>query len=126
VAEVKTIVFLYGTLKRGLRNHFLVADEEFRGEVVTEPHYRVIDLGPYPGLIADMADGLAVRGELWAVSERCLERLDEFEGVPGLFTRESVSIVGQTEEVFAYFWNRSIPPDVPSGDNWPLAISPRE
>src|SRR6187455_2507530 len=80
-----TILFVYGTLKRGLRNHRLIADQTFLGEVTTEPRYRVIDLGPFPGLIVDEVNGLAVQGELWAVSECCLAELDEFEGVAGPF-----------------------------------------
>ena len=81
----KTILFVYGTLKRGLRNHRLIADQEFLGEAVTAPRYRVIDLGLHPGLVTDESNGLAVKGELWAVSDCCLAELDDFEEVPGLF-----------------------------------------
>jgi gamma-glutamylcyclotransferase (GGCT)/AIG2-like uncharacterized protein YtfP len=47
----------------------------------------VIDLGPHPGLLRE-ANGLAIHGELWAVSDCCLVELDDFEGVPGPFVRE--------------------------------------
>ena len=87
IAPSKTILFVYGTLKRGFANHHLMAGQDFIGEGVTLPHYRVLDLGPHPGLIADEANGLAVKGELWAVSDECLARLDEFEEVPGPFIR---------------------------------------
>jgi len=115
----KTILFVYGTLKRGLRNHRLIADQEFLGEAVTEPRYRVIDLGPHPGLVADGADGLAVTGELWAVSECCLAELDEFEEVPGPFVRAEVRIAGRAEPAQAYFWNRPVPHGAASGSEWP-------
>ena len=59
----KTILFVYGTLKRGFVNHHLMAGQDFIGEGVTLPHYRVLDLGPHPGLIADEANGLAVKGD---------------------------------------------------------------
>src|SRR5215471_201591 len=65
VEPTKTIVFVYGTLKRGERNHRLLADQEFLGAAVTVPRYRVFDLGPYPGLVRDDATGLAVRAELF-------------------------------------------------------------
>lgn len=116
----KTILFVYGTLKRGLRNHRLIADQEFLGEVVTDPRYRVIDLGEHPGLIGDEINGLAVKGELWAVGDCCLEELDDFEEVPGPFVRETVAIEGTGQEVFAYFWNREVPEGVRSGAAWPL------
>ena len=116
-----TILFVYGTLKRGLRNHRLLADQEFLGEAVTEPRYRVIDLGPYPGLVTDPAAGLAVRGELWAVTECCLEELDEFEQDAGAFVREPVAIATRDDVVYAYFWNRPVPEGTASGSEWPLA-----
>lgn len=116
-----TLLFVYGTLKRGLRNHRLLTDEEFLGEAITEPRYRVIDLGPYPGLICDEANGLAVKGELWAVAERSLRKLDQFEGVPETFIREPVAIAGRAGEVvYAYFWNRPVPDGAASGSEWPL------
>jgi gamma-glutamylaminecyclotransferase len=120
VEAKKTMLFVYGTLKRGLRNHRLIADQEFLGEAITEPGYRVIDLGPHPGLIVDDANGLAVRGELWAVSECCLDELDVFEEVPGPFVREAVAIPGQKETVYAYFLNKPVPPGAVSGAEWPL------
>jgi gamma-glutamylaminecyclotransferase len=110
VSEEPTILFVYGTLKRGLANHHLMAGQQFIGEAVTLPRYRVLDLGPHPGLIVDEANGLGVRGELWAVSAECLSRLDEFEEVPGPFVRAPVEIEGWGEEVDAYFWNRPAPP----------------
>ncbi len=121
MAEIaKTILFVYGTLKRGLQNHRLIADQEFRGEAVTEPRYRAIDLGEHPGLIVDESNGLAVKGELWAVSDCCLAELDDFEEVPGPFIRAAVRITGRIESVQAYFWNREVPAGTPGGSEWPL------
>jgi len=116
----RTILFVYGTLKRGLRNNRLIGDQEFLGEALTESRYRVIDLGPHPGLVADEENGLAVRGELWAVSECCLGELDAFEEVPGPFIRAEVKVVGQEQPAQAYFWNRPIPEGVATGSEWPL------
>jgi gamma-glutamylaminecyclotransferase len=119
-----TILFLYGTLKRGHRNHRLVADQEFLGEAVTEPRYRVFDLGPYPGLVVDEANGVAVRGELWAVGECCLAELDEFEEESHAFRRGPVAVAGREGEVFAYFWNRPVPAGTRSGSEWPVECGP--
>jgi gamma-glutamylaminecyclotransferase len=117
---VRTILFVYGTLKRGLRNHFRLADQEFLGEAITEPRYRAVDLGEHPGLIVDQTNGLAVKGELWAVNERCLAELDEFEEVPGPFVRGAIAIAGRNDVVFAYFLNKPVPAGTASGDRWPL------
>lgn len=118
MGATKTILFVYGTLKRGERNHHLIADQEFIGEVVTTARYRVFDLGPYPGLVHDETNDLAVVGELFAVSERCLVELDRFEGVPELFVRALIEVEGH-EEVWAYFWNRPAPEGAKSGERWP-------
>ena len=116
----KTIILVYGTLKRGFGNHHFIADQEFIGEAVTEPRYRVLDLGAHPGMIVDVSNGLAVKGELWAVSDPCLAKLDEFEEVPGPFVRAPVAIEGWGEEVYAYFWNHLAPEGAKSGNEWPL------
>jgi gamma-glutamylaminecyclotransferase len=116
---MKTILFVYGMLKRGERNHFRLADQEFLGAAVTAPRYRVFDLGAHPGLVRDEAHGLAVRGELFAVSARCLAELDAFEDVPDQFIREVIEVPGHGP-VWAYYVNEPVPEAAPSGDRWPL------
>jgi gamma-glutamylaminecyclotransferase len=90
----RTVLFVYGTLKRGGQNHFRLAGQEFLGAATTAPNYRVFDLGAHPGMVRDEANGLAVRGELFAVTDRCLAELDAFEEVPGPFVREPVEVPG--------------------------------
>jgi gamma-glutamylaminecyclotransferase len=114
----KAILFAYGTLKWGRRNHRLISDQRFVGAAVTEPRYRLIDLGPYPGLVRDDEHGLAVRGELWEVSRCCLLELDDFEGDE--YVRGPVAVAGCEQPVEAYFWNRPVPPGAQSGAEWPL------
>ena len=77
----RTILFLYGTLKRGEKSHRLMAGQRFVGEATTEPRYRLYDLVPYPGLMADVG-GVAVAGELWEVDATCLAELDICAPVP--------------------------------------------
>src|SRR5262249_3653075 len=114
-----TLLFVYGTLKRGERNYFRMRDSELIAEVKTAPHFRAVDRGAHPGLIRDHENGLSVYGELFAVSDRCLAELDEFEGVPGPFVRELIEVDGH-EEVWAYYLNTPVPEWAKSGDRWPL------
>jgi gamma-glutamylaminecyclotransferase len=116
----KTILFVYGTLKRGQRNHRLLAGQQFLGAAVTAPRCRVFDLGDHPGMVRDEEGGLAVRGELFAVGECCLAELDDFEEVPSWFVRDQVEVAGY-EEVWAYFLNTPVPEGAKSGDRWPLS-----
>ena len=115
-----TVLFVYGTLKRGERNHRLIADQRFLGPAVSAPKYRVLDLGPHPGLIPDANEGLSIAGELWDVSNCTLEELDDFEGLPDLFDRRVIELIGESQSVQAYFWVRAIPKGVASGARWPL------
>lgn len=112
------LLFVYGTLKRGQRNHRLLADQRFVRSTRTTPGFRLYDLGPYPGVVRD-ADAGAVAGELFAVSECCLDELDDFEGVPDLFTRERIDLADGTT-AWAYLYARPVPADAPSGDVWPF------
>ena len=73
-------LFIYGTLKRGQVNHHLLASEMFLGEAHTEPYYRLLDLGWYPGLARVEQRGRSISGELWEVSPQRLQELDAYEG----------------------------------------------
>jgi len=116
----KAILFFYGSLKRGYSNHHRVAGQEFLGEAVTEPRYRIIQLGDYGGLIRDDTHGVAVKGELWSVDAKCLAELDEFETGEGLWARLPVTVQGHAGAE-SYFWTGDVPANVRSSDVWPFA-----
>lgn len=120
----ETILFVYGTLKRRQVNHHLIADQHFLGEAITQPIYRLLDLGPYPGLVCDERDGLAVSGELWRVSGDCLRRLDEFEG--SSFSRGPVALAECDRIADAYFWQGSVVGVGRTGSRWPFDDSTRD
>ena len=116
------LLFVYGTLKRGRRNHRLLTGQRFVGPAATVSGFRLFDLGRYPGLVRDAdadADAGAVRGELFDVSECCLGELDDFEGVPDLFTRERIELADGTT-AWAYLYARPVPAGAPSGEEWPI------
>jgi gamma-glutamylcyclotransferase (GGCT)/AIG2-like uncharacterized protein YtfP len=69
---------VYGSLKRGFRHYDLLQDARFLGEVTTAPGFYLVLLGGYPALTEGGSD--SVRGELFEIASRSIERLDEFEG----------------------------------------------
>lgn len=75
------LIFVYGTLKRGCRNHHQLAGQKFLGAARTVPGYTLYDLGGYPGMVPHTADRTGVTGEIWSVDADALRRLDAFEGV---------------------------------------------
>jgi gamma-glutamylaminecyclotransferase len=114
------LLFVYGTLKSGGRNVHLMKASKFIREATTEPHYRIYDFGAHPALVRDDADGLAISGELWDVTDpETLAELDAFEEVPDWFHRAAIAVVGESQEVHSYFYSRPIPPNTPSANLWP-------
>jgi gamma-glutamylaminecyclotransferase len=114
-----TMLFVYGTLKRGLRNHVLLAGQQFEGVARTLPHYRLVDRGPYPCMVEDQQRGVAVQGEIWRVDGDTLARLDELEDVPRLFARRQVDVAGMSAPVFAYLYQGDVAGMKDCGDRWP-------
>ncbi|KAL6909582.1 hypothetical protein ACP4OV_001863 [Aristida adscensionis] len=86
--QKRTLVFTYGTLKRGFSNHALLqelaaaGDAAFVGAATTAPRLPLV-CGPYrvPFLLNLPGAGHRVAGELYAVTPRGLHRLDDLEGV---------------------------------------------
>lgn len=77
------LLFVYGTLKRGLANHHQLAGAGFVAEAVMDG-LDLHDLGPFPMAIAGQGQA---HGELYRVNEAQLAQLDRFEGVPRLYER---------------------------------------
>lgn len=91
-------LFVYGTLKRGFGNHFLLRgakflrEDSFKGQLYTSGIPFAI-----PG------DGV-VHGEVFDVPAELVPRLDSLEGHPDGYTRTEVSLhSGEFAEVYLWF-----------------------
>lgn len=117
---MKTRVFVYGTLKTGLSNHGWLRGQRLLGRAVTEPRYRMFDLGGYPGLV-ESADGLPIEGEVWEVEAAALAQLNVLEGVAeGEYALTAVALRGvwAGREVLGYLYLRSVAGRRDAGTNW--------
>lgn len=117
----ESLIFVYGSLKRGYALHHLLEGQFFRGPATTCPLYRIFDLGSYPGLV-DWPEGLAVQGELYEVDAECLKRLDEAEGVgEGLYARRIIKLQPpfDRDETSAWFWLDKVGGLRDCGTSWP-------
>jgi gamma-glutamylcyclotransferase (GGCT)/AIG2-like uncharacterized protein YtfP len=112
-------LFVYGTLKRGFPQNRLLAGQQFLGEAQTVSGYRLYDNGRHPCLVSDPKHGAVVCGELWTVDEAILARLDEYEEVPHLFSRQGINIAGFTTPVEAYFFQGDVSSLKDCGAAWP-------
>jgi gamma-glutamylaminecyclotransferase len=112
-------IFAYGTLKQGFPNHGLMEDLKTKDDAVfmdtyfTENPYPLV-IGPHgiPYLINLPGSGHRVKGEVYAVSDDAVVRLDEFEGVRnGYYERIPVVVVteegGEKVEAEGYFGHRN-------------------
>jgi gamma-glutamylcyclotransferase (GGCT)/AIG2-like uncharacterized protein YtfP len=97
-------LFVYGTLMRDGSRHGVLASQAFLGPARTAPHYALLDLTHYPGLIACPDGGQVVQGELYAVEAALRPRLDAVEGAPALFRLGPVVIEGEVAPAYAYFY----------------------
>ncbi len=115
------LVFVYGSLKRGYALHALLQGQFCLGEALTEPLYRLFDLGAYPGLV-EWPEGLAVCGEVYRVDFDCLRRLDEAEGVAErCYVRRKIQLQAEFEasNVHAWFWLNAVHGRRDCGVAWP-------
>lgn len=110
-----TLIFVYGTLKRGFYNHTLLDDlirtggAAYLGPCTTIEAFPLV-CGPHgiPYLVNLPGSGRRVRGELYSVSSvNGLARLDELEGVErGHYERLPVAVEESSVDVEAYFAHR--------------------
>lgn len=97
-------LFVYGTLMRDGCRHRVLAGQPFLGAARTQPHYDLLDLKAYPGLIRCESKGRMIEGELYEVTADLVPVLDRIEGAPTLFRLESVELEDGAGPVVAYFY----------------------
>jgi gamma-glutamylaminecyclotransferase len=110
------LVFTYGTLLRGEVNHDLLARARFVSEARTEPCYELFDLGPFPAM--STGGETAVCGEVYAVDDATLARLDRLEGHPNFYQRARI-LLDDGQAVQTYLMDRARMRGrvlIPSGD----------
>jgi gamma-glutamylcyclotransferase (GGCT)/AIG2-like uncharacterized protein YtfP len=85
-------LFLYGTLMSGESNHRRLRGARLLATGRTEPRYTLVSLGRYPALLEGGTTSVA--GEIYEVDDDLLRALDRFEGVPTLYRRAAIHLLG--------------------------------
>lgn len=111
---MSTLIFVYGTLLRGLERAHVLEHADFLGSAIAPGH--VHDLGPYPGLLEGQG---TVFGELYRVDEETRTQLDRIEGFnlanqdQSLYRRRPIRAqriaTGETLTADTYFYNQDVP-----------------
>tara|TARA_R110002012_G_scaffold2179_1_gene10417 strand:- start:4317 stop:4727 length:411 start_codon:yes stop_codon:yes gene_type:complete len=99
--EEQELVFVYGTLKRGHGNNYLLPESSFMGPAVTQDKYSMYHNGiPY---VSKKKKKTRIGGELYSVNKEVLKSLDLLEGHPQWYKREMVTV-----QRFANRWKDDI------------------
>ena len=106
-------VFVYGTLKRGFRNHRFLEKSRFLGEAYTVAAYRMLD-GRFPVLRDSGSDQMPVSGEVYEIDASTLIALDDLESVASrMYDRVETDVVlsAQSSRAFIYigcgdYWDK--------------------
>jgi gamma-glutamylcyclotransferase (GGCT)/AIG2-like uncharacterized protein YtfP len=109
-------VFVYGSLLRGEPNHHVLREAARIGTARTAPAYRLVDLGPHPGMVAPGTT--AIVGEVYRVPEAVLAALDALEDHPDVYVRTRIPL-DDGREVLTYLLRPHLAagqPAVPGGD----------
>lgn len=87
------LVFVYGTLKQGFHNHYLLRGVKFVGNAVTVDKWALpIYGGTHLPTVLPLNDGYAIKGEAYRPSKADWKLLDRLEGHPDMYKRVLVDI----------------------------------
>jgi len=104
-------IFVYGTLKQGFHNHYLLEDAEFICEATTKEKYPMVKTkGHFPYLLNKKGVGHNIQGEVYRINDTTLMMLDILEGYPEHYTREFMEVLskGITLKALVYFLNEEL------------------
>ena len=94
-------VFVYGTLLKDERNHYLLENSEYIGSGYIKDYY-MFNLGTYPGI--QKGNG-KVLGEVYKVNKTTEDLLDQLEEVGYLYDKVLEKIIlDNNEEISAYVY----------------------
>lgn len=95
-------LFVYGTLRSGEKNHFMLKGAPFLDDVSLPEFVRSTGIGP---AIIRGTENDSVNGELYQVDLKTLKEIDEHEGHH--YPRETV-VLADGREAYAYVYNESL------------------
>lgn len=91
--DKKHRVFVYGTLKKGIHNHRLLASSDFIGNAYTLDTFKMFHVG-FPVIkFSDHPDAKSVYGEVYDVDDETLKRLDSLESEGHMYDRKQINVM---------------------------------
>ena len=94
-------IFVYGTLKRGYSNNWMMENYKYIKDTTTIKKFKMIDYkGLYPYLYNETGDH-KIKGEIWEINNP--NELDRFEGCPDFYYRGTIET--EDGDLSCYFIN---------------------
>jgi gamma-glutamylaminecyclotransferase len=110
------LVFVYGTLRQAYSNHQLIGDAYYYGIGSTRDNYAMYIASGYPYVTSTEAR-YPIVGELYAIDDDTLDKLDKMEGHPRYYTRREIIVDVEGVEYVAWMYFRNPQGTLmPSGD----------
>ncbi|KHT65559.1 hypothetical protein RJ45_00845 [Photobacterium gaetbulicola] len=98
-------VFVYGTLREGEANAYLLKEAVKLGDECLASGYLLYDLGAYPAAVA-FQGGAQLHGEVYQINNEILHSLDWLEEYPVEYDR--VEVMTSYGVAWVYLYNRSV------------------
>ncbi|MEC7502077.1 MAG: gamma-glutamylcyclotransferase family protein [Planctomycetota bacterium] len=92
-------IFVYGSLRKGMTQHAILAGAQFLGSAMTKPEYTLLDAGAWPAAVRD--GNTAIVGELYEVKPNKVSEIDRYERHPNFFCRQKIMLA---DEIMAWMW----------------------
>lgn len=105
-------IFVYGTLQRGMYNHFYMCDKYVENctPATTKGKLHMVKCCTYPAMVP--GDD-TIKGELYSIKEdyleECIDACDMLEGHPTFYKREIVKVVdneGNEHDAYTYIFQK--------------------
>jgi len=105
---MSSIIFVYGSLKRGFQNQAFLEHAEFIGNAFTEEKYVMVKGPNFPFLLKQHSEFECkpISGELYKIDKKTLSSVDILEGNGFLYNREKTVVracYGETFDAWIYF-----------------------
>ena len=103
------LIFVYGTLKKGFRNNYLLSTSKYIGKGITKDKFGLYKsiCGNYPFAIESIKD-TNIEGEIYEIASETEFQLDILEGFPTLYLKKKIKILcenGDESEATTYLKN---------------------
>ena len=98
-------IFIYGSLKKGFSNDYLLDNSEFLGEAITVDKFCMKKYPGYNFPYLSKEESVNIIGELYKIEKSVLKDLDILEENGSFYQREEISVLlnGIKIKAFCYF-----------------------